>query len=61
MPIKQRPIDEVYYLWQLAGSRFDTILSHKGILKARSSLKILPQYEYEYKMPLGNVDFSNYS
>uniref|UniRef100_A0A915JL41 Rhodanese domain-containing protein n=1 Tax=Romanomermis culicivorax TaxID=13658 RepID=A0A915JL41_ROMCU len=41
-PIKCRPIDEVYYLWKIAGSNIENILTKKGLLKSQPSIVTLP-------------------
>lgn len=41
-PIRDRPIEEVYYLWKLVGSSVETILKRKGLTKVTSPIKSMP-------------------
>ncbi len=46
-PIRERPIEEVYVLWRLAGSSVENILKRKGLIKARPPIKSLPDVAIE--------------
>ena len=37
--LAERSIDEVYYLWRLAGGDLETVLKKEGLIKSSSSSK----------------------
>ncbi|XP_013390013.1 TBC domain-containing protein kinase-like protein [Lingula anatina] len=46
-PIRRRPLEEVYYLWQRAGGDLESILRKAELLKAKPPVTILPHFVIE--------------
>ena len=42
--LSERSMEEVYYLWQLAGGDLDGVLKKAGLIKVRPPVTILPRF-----------------